>query len=329
MMNHRDMWKELINCKCKDCEAIIMTDKKRIDNTFLYHSFPRPRNSKSKDEDIEIKKGLKILKSIVENGLLLNCETIKQKEPLANGQLSSFINLMSISSSFTFLEDHELKKHSNQFGNFSLEFEPQTLRKLGAMPVFYIPNPKQYHNTVETLGSSILCRLSEIPFILESCKLKYDLKKITHRNPKYEVDIDHHINIIHRLASLFYPTERNNDDKSLNYYRQKEWRIIGSIIMNENEIAKKLTDEQKDTIAEIDPDFFNKELENRNGKMVKRIDICQLYKDYENKPFIEYARRIIVPERAIDEARKIVSIIENPPEIISLSNIQKVTIIKF
>lgn len=326
MLNHQDMWKKLINCKCKDCEDIIMTDEERINNTFLYHSFPRPR--KNKNEGIEIGKGLKILKSIVKNGLLLNCETIKYKEPLANGQLSSSINSMSISSSFTFLEDHELKKHSNQFGNFSLEFKPQTLRKLGAMPVFYIPNPKQYHNTSETLGSSILCRLSEIPIILKTCKTEYGFKKIIHSNPKYEVDIDHHINVIHRLASLFYPTERNIDDKSLNYYSQKEWRIIGSIIMNGNEITKKLSDEQKKTIVDIDPDFFNKKLENRNGKMVKRIDICQLYKDFENKPFIEYARRIIVPERAIDEADKIVSVLNNPPKIISLSNIQKVNIIK-
>lgn len=325
MLNHKDRWMELIGCNCKSCEETIITDENRINNTFLYHSFPRWR----KNGEENIAKGLKILKSIVENGLLLNCETKKWMERLQNGQLSSPINLMSISCSFTLLEEYELINHCNKFGNFSLEFEIQTMRKLGAIPIFYIPNPKEYYNTCEPLGSVFLCRLHEITFLLENCKNIYKVEKVSHSNPYYEVDIDHHINSIHRLASLFYPTERDADDELLNYYRQKEWRIIGSILMDGNEVTRKLSEEQKKVISDIDPEFFNGELENRNGQMVKRIDICQIFKDFNQKPFIEYARRLIVPDQAFDQAYEIVSVLDNPPEIISLNNIQKAKLIKY
>ena len=324
MMKHADMWKELIKCHCDECSKRKMSKEERIHSLFFYHSFPRRRGDVSNFNN----KGLQILKSIVKNGLLLNAETTKWKEPLQNGKLSEPVNSTSISCSFTLLEEYEIHRHRSVFGPFSLEYNIEKLMKFGVMPVHYLINPTQYFNSLEAIGSSFMCRLTEIAWLVDRIRKEFDIRKIEHSNPPYTVDIEHHINAIHRMASLFYPTERIGDNEILKYYRQREWRIIGSLMINNIEITKYLTQYQKEEISNIDPTFFNGEIANRNGDMKRRLDLCQIFNEFNNEKLIECANRIIVPSNALEETQRVVEVLGNPPPVVAIEQIPEAIIVK-
>src|SRR5262245_56796620 len=96
---------------------------------FFYHSFPR-RPSVN---------GLSILRSIIERGLLLTPEKFEFREPLDDGSSSAPASIFQKRICFTELSPNELPAHSKLFGTFALEFDINTLRAMGAIPVFYVP----------------------------------------------------------------------------------------------------------------------------------------------------------------------------------------------
>jgi hypothetical protein len=102
---------------------------------FFYHSFPR----RGRSTNAEIEKGCKILNLIGEAGLLLAPEAVKWKHPHADGSPPREQESIQRRICFTELAPDELILHAEEFGHFALEFDIDTLKRMGAMPVFYIP----------------------------------------------------------------------------------------------------------------------------------------------------------------------------------------------
>jgi hypothetical protein len=103
----------------------------------FFHSFPRPRKGETQHQQLE--KGCRIADSILENGLLLSPENY-DLPVLGNDRLTQdSFSAVQRRICFTELELEGLADHSKVFGPFALAFKIDDLRRLGALPVFYIP----------------------------------------------------------------------------------------------------------------------------------------------------------------------------------------------
>src|SRR5579871_4914394 len=105
-----------------------------VQNRYLYHCFPR-RGANTAEE---VAKGLNILGCIRDFGLLLLPESIEWSQPIS-GHPPRTIPVVQSRVCFTDLTPSELPEHALTFGHFALEFEIESARQLGAIPVFYVP----------------------------------------------------------------------------------------------------------------------------------------------------------------------------------------------
>jgi hypothetical protein len=69
--------------------------------------------------------------------------------------------------SFTELSEAELPNHSKIFGPFAIEFDIETLRREGALPVIYMPQPLSPADTLALLGVIIVSHLGHIKYTVE------------------------------------------------------------------------------------------------------------------------------------------------------------------
>lgn len=300
---------------------------------YVYHSFPRRRSG---HED-EIDSGLQILRSIVKSGLLLTPEKTVWQEPISSGGLSESVPLFQKRACFTDLAPSELKEHSNSFGRFSLEFEFQVLRQLGAIPVFYLPPSSADGKGLDSLAASLLCRVGEIQTLLNRLGDLEDLVKGT-ENKREVVDVRNNetgkqqhtrmsiggvqdflsflthgtqpasilSNALRGFSGFFCPTEDLSYTDPLGYYRQREWRIVANMSKLGEEQTRAVSEEEVETLLQIDAEFYHRELEFPSGTH-RLVDQCQYFEALEGKKFIQYARRVIVPREAIDEATNILA----------------------
>ena len=100
---------------------------------YFYHSFPRPR-----DGEDTIDRGLKILECLANVGIILAPEIVEWNQPLSNGNFRKHYTVQQ-RICFTEISPYELRAHGKKFGPFAIEWEINSLRQLGAIPVFYIP----------------------------------------------------------------------------------------------------------------------------------------------------------------------------------------------
>jgi hypothetical protein len=124
----------------------------------FFHSFPHHRENEPADEE----KGLRILASILQSGLLLVPEVIEYPPEYPGGQK---YRLVQSRFCLTQLDDPErLEHHAAHFGTFHLEFADQTIYSLGAIPVMYLPMRKNRSaaGSIADLGSFFIHRLLEI-----------------------------------------------------------------------------------------------------------------------------------------------------------------------
>jgi len=125
---------------------------------FFYHSFPR----RGRTTDAEIEKGCKILILICAAGLLLAPEIVKWKHPHADGSPPREQETIQRRICFTELAPEELARHAEEFGHFALEFDIDTLKRMGAMPVFYIPQSiGEDGEGVTSLGSTLVIQSTD------------------------------------------------------------------------------------------------------------------------------------------------------------------------
>lgn len=330
-------------------EANTVPTKESAPERYLYHSFPRPTGDAVADQ---IETGLKVLSCMVKVGLLLTPEHFEfPGEFRSDGSRGAPIPVFQKRISFTEIQPSELAKHSESFGPFSLEFDITSARRLGAMPVMYVPGTAFNANDFSGIGLAIVARLAETVQVLETlCKFK-DIAKITtdkNSQVRWQLDsggaaIDTHITVetiqelvgilqhgreplemlrdmIHALSGYFYATENPRYTDLLGYYLQREWRIISRISHYATPLFDEPTNIEKNLIRDTKPAFFDKEIELRL-KRKKRIDACYVIRAFRGEHILRHARRIIVPSSGVERACELVADLEIAERVIALDTI--------
>lgn len=330
--------------------------KKPVPEKYFYHSFPQQGAG---DPDLEKKNGLAILESIAKNGLLLTPEKIEWRETrtLKSGGTIPSVPWVIFQKRccFTELSPHELIKHSEKYGRFALEFEIETLRHLGGMPVFYIPKDSGKNLGLEGLGAMLVARLGEIQGLLKKlASLEDSVKNNPNKNELILVEKDGHaqgtiqctvsgtkdliaflrlrhgnrytqsiktlLNTINGMAGLFAPTEDINSTELLRYYREREWRILERIKKDEKELTRELNKTEKEMLLKLNRDFFETEIE-VGGSNYRCVDKCDIYPELNGKPIIQYVRRVIVPNNVTNEVSRLLGTIEDAPKVVAIETL--------
>jgi hypothetical protein len=289
----------------------------------FFHSFPR--------KDRSNKMGLAILESILEMGFLLTPEVTRWNEDNTNAQA---VNAYSTRMCFTLLEEIELVKHSELFGNFAIELKPESLIALGGLPTIYLPNKPESDEGVSALGSAYLNHLANLDSLVRSlAKLEQSIEQQKTSSQNLRIGEEKEINCDVESASalieslkieiggssflsiaqaqmsfseLVYQTGDNTrlSVGELGYYQQREWKISGRVTSDGNKLTRHPTEQEQLKLKEINPAFFNKDLK-FSGISKSRAERSLLYPTIERKDVISYIERILVPESAIENAQKL------------------------
>jgi hypothetical protein len=321
-----------------------------IQERFFYHSFPR----RGATNGPEIDKGCEILAAIRDFGLLLTPESIEWSQPSSGGAPSRIFPVLQRRASFTELSPSELPQHAEKFGQFALEFEIDTLRRLGAVPVLYVPQPMN-ESGASALGTALLAIVLDAQVAVTRLAYLYKmlngsmpvLKEFSFdvgfaRNPDdrgaFTINRDEAKNILsavgyavtpwdalaegfQTLKSLFYFTDNAKRDKALDYYRQREWRIVGNFSINGTQAMREPTPSEKARLLEIDKDFFARVTQTDLGP-VDTLSQLLVYPGLNDKRIIEMVRRIIVPAEAVDRVADILDELNNPPQVVAMDQPQ-------
>jgi len=231
------------------------------------------------------------------------------------------------------LAEDDLPDHAKVFGPIALEFDQYMLRRIGALPVIYIPQPfstDPEHDRFALIGQSFVYRLFETYQILSDLAaisehvetLPATDVQVTVRHSKadsehyrYSSDmlrkllrtLTHGKQPFPQLASamcmlscFFYPTDApiayrlQDDDGRLAYYREREWRIVSNINFRGVPIDKELGSEAASEIASvIDRSFSPYQDEMIHGTTF--IHDCRLITTFDGDSIINAVRRILVP----------------------------------
>jgi hypothetical protein len=129
--------------------------------------------------------------------------------------------------------------------------------------------------------------------------------------------LDNLLGILKCVCSLFYPSDKDirGEHEDLYFFHQREWRIIGGISMDGEELDRELTKAKKKFLLSHDRVFFEKKITYADGKERSLVDGCTIMpavlyeakedKSRKSKPVQELVQRIIVPKKSLEEARKI------------------------
>jgi hypothetical protein len=290
--------------------------------------------------------------SLMCNGLVLAPEAVKWEYPHADGSPPRKQEVQQKRVCFTELSSAELPRHADEFGHFALEFEIDVLKGLGAIPVFYIPRQIGAEGEVAALGSVFVIQiidamilamrlagvkknLDEAPFATGQfpCVFGFTETKLQ----TFHLDVaearkfiqaftysltppDMLQNSLTALLSFFYPADDIGHNKTLAYYRQREWRIVGNIAVRGEELMRRPTTEFVERLLEIDSEFFGREFPPSSGKRL--ADDIYVFPGIGERRIIEMVRRIIVPDVAVERAKSIVKCVNNPPPVIAFSDLR-------
>lgn len=148
----------------------------------FFHSFPRPRAGETEAQIAA--KGLAILQTVKDVGLILAPETVTWRVPLID-DTERTIEYEQTRICFTELSYEELPTHSKRFGPFALEFDISKLREIGALPVIYIPQSTRAGG-LSAIGSVLAMELHHVEAtirLLEGLRVNTDEGAILAANP--------------------------------------------------------------------------------------------------------------------------------------------------
>ena len=154
----------------------------KFDRKF-FHSFPRPRPSDT--TETLVAKGIAILKLVKHTGIIITPETVEWTVPLRDDAHRS-IKYDQLRVCFTELHETELARHSERFGPFALEFEIDTLRQMGALPVIYMPQSVGAGG-LSAIGSVLVMEMYHVEAtiaLLEQLRLNTDERALIASNPQ-------------------------------------------------------------------------------------------------------------------------------------------------
>lgn len=324
-----------------------------VQERYFYHSFPRRGAGSSQ----AIEKGSKILAAIRDFGLVLMPELIEWNQPSAGGASPRVFPVLQKRVCFTELSPGELPQHAEKFGPFALEFETDALRSLGAIPVFYIPQPTAKGDDGNAVGVALLGvamdalaiiqRLAGLDKILNGSvpvAKQFDFNPGFVRSPQqrgtFTLDSDEAKKFIRAigyattpwgpletgmsaLLNFFYPADDLTRDKMLDYYRQREWRIACGFAINGAEVLHALTQTEKERLLEIDQEFFQRKLQTDLGT-VDALSCALVHPGLKGRRLIDMVRRVIVPPDAVGSATEILAGLSNPPQVVSIDTLEAV-----
>ncbi len=270
---------------------------------FFYHSFPR----RGRDTESVNEKGLQILASMAQSGLLLTPENPREwRETLMDGTKGAPVVLLQKRVCFTELAEQELARHSNSFGPFAIEFSIENLRVLGAIPAFYLPLPATQNKGLSGVSATMVVRMGEVEEALSRMSnMAAVLRTAANKNEQISVTKNNKtirstrctvggaedlmsmifeeirppeelLNAVRAMAGFFCPTGEIGDDDGLAYYREREWRIIANVVRGTTETTRDLTAAEKQTLIGIDEPFFERKLTVRTGEH-RRADLCKYF----------------------------------------------------
>lgn len=296
---------------------------------FFFHSFPRKRSDESRKSQIE--KGERIARSLLQNGLLLCPENYELPLVGNDGVTPDKLEATQRRICFTELEPELLAAHCEVFGPFALAYRIADLRRLGALPVFYIPLeaggylsglPLQLlggivdaHRITTTLAA-IRKQLTQSPaldlnyrgkgvnFTVDEARIIRTFIEVLMDSAATDFAVTD--SRLAAAASCFYPTENPKYTESLHYYRQREWRIIqGLFEFNGKPVSHVASFEQARALLEIDANFFSKKLsffggkEGVGAKLTASIaERCYFLKQVGDLDAVGIARCLVVPDDA-------------------------------
>ena len=129
------------------------------EDRFFYHSFPRPKPGETCSQTEN--RGWAIFHSMEKLGLVLAPEVVEWNDPVGLGTPSP-IQVLQRRICFTELSPRELGGHSTRFGPFAIEFDTTALRRIGALPVMYIPQALSAQDHLASLGPFIVGHVSQL-----------------------------------------------------------------------------------------------------------------------------------------------------------------------
>jgi hypothetical protein len=327
-----------------------------MEERFFYHSFPRRGASTADEND----KGCKILEAIRDFGLLLTPQLIEWNQPNVGRPPRAFPVLQK-RVCFTELNPFELPQHAQKFGHFALEFEIDTVRRLGAVPVFYVPQPtSEAARDGSALGTALLAIAMDSHVVIgrmacldqlfkgsapveEHFNFNVGFARSPDGRGNYRLNRDEAKNFLAAighavtpwdnlrdgalaLLNFFHPTDNVKRDQALEYYREREWRIAcGFRIRNSDgsdvDVLHAPTPSERERFLEIDREFFERKLSRDTGT-VETLNETLVHPGLNGERLIEMVRRVVVPAEAIDRAAAILGTLDKPLQIIAMDELQ-------
>ncbi len=304
----------------------------------VFHSFPRARRDETRLESTI--KGVRIADSLLKNGLLLAPENFDI--PLLNehGVQDDSISFLQSRICFTEIPTSELREHSSTFGEFSLIYDIDDLRRIGGLPVHYVPMPIGSH--LYGLGAQIIGGLADAARVLDTIvAMRQQMETSPTLRIQWTRTIDgqtvgdgvrfteEQTTILRSFfdefesicasplvatrqkllaaAACFYPTEHPARGGRLHYYRQREWRVVECGLLNDGApLAPRATNEQVETLHGIDSDFFSKTInvpsERKIGgwQTATLADRCRFLSRVADLDVVGLARFLVVPDDLAD-----------------------------
>ncbi len=314
------------------------TPSDNLNNRF-YHSFPRRAKEDSVAQGLAIlqsilETGLLLVPELNEFPGELDEDT---------GQVGSPLRAFRRRFCLTQLSAAEVGGHGAVFGNFHLAFTWQVVRLLGAIPVIYIPQPLGVgQHDLGLLGNTLVHRMFEIQQLLEDldnlnqsiaanreCSqielnvadrkrvfrtedLSWLLSSLTDRRQPLAVLAA----VTKVMSAFFHPTEYYAEEKGswgagrlgaakgLSYYKQREWRIVGDIVLKQEKLDRKLLDTESRRLLSFDGEFFGRQMEFPSGKW-RLVDKCTTIEAVGGKHVRFLIDAIIVPNEALERAAQL------------------------
>jgi len=107
------------------------------------------------------------------------------------------------------------------------------------------------------------------------------------------------------LASLIYPVDAVGVEE-LRFFEQREWRVLSNALDPRHYTASAATTDERERLMSIDRSYFGGQVHMRSGTRT-RIDECVFLRTIRGRPFLDYARHVIVPDAALDDSRAILA----------------------
>jgi hypothetical protein len=291
--------------------------------------------------------------------LVLVPEFLEWTQPTIGGPPRTF-PILQKRVCFTELSPKELAAHADRFGHFSLEFEIETVRKLGAMPVFYVPQPTSEMTDGSLVGSALVAIATDMRAVIQRLaglsrflhgdvpvapKLDFDVGFVgsPEGRGKYAIDRDEAKNLLaaighavtpwsdlavgaDALLNFFYPTDNKRTDAALEYYRQREWRIACGFRLKgrdgrpDVDLTRVLTAQERQRLQEIDQEFFSRKVKTGIGE-ADTLDQALVLPGLDSRRIIQMVRRVIAPASAVRDAVALLADLDDPPSVVALEEL--------